>query len=170
MPPSRSCSAGRPWFLCLIIMWPWMIRWSVDCSYHLEPWWVCSMQSIDMTYLTYCFYDTGKSARSSSLVTLLLHLAWSLASWFASSTVRPKIVLPSLTLSNQRFFGLPTGLFPCTLPYSMMFGDAVWRHTDHMPKVRELSWAYVVDDIPADLDISSYVDISPSVPSTDSRY
>ena len=72
--------------------------------------------------MTYCLYDTDKSARSSSLVTLLLHLARSLASWSASSAVTPKIVQSSLTLSSQRFFGLPTGLLTCTLPYSMMFG------------------------------------------------
>ena len=72
--------------------------------------------------LTYCSCDTDRSARSSSLVTPLLHLARSLASCSASSTVRPKILQSSLTLSSQRFLGLPTGLFPCTLPYNMMFG------------------------------------------------
>ena len=54
-------------------------------------------------------------------MTLLLHLAKSLTSWSASSTVRPKILQSSLKLS-QRFFGMPTDLFSCTLPYSMMFG------------------------------------------------
>ena len=80
--------------------------------------WVDSQQWSGHLDLTYCFYDTDKSSRSSNLVTLLLHLARSLASSSASSTVRRKILQSSLTV-NQRFFGLPTSLFPCTLPYTV---------------------------------------------------
>ena len=106
-----------------------------------------------MTHLTHCFYDTDKSARSSSLVTLLLHLARSFASWSACFGLLPPHGDPgSLTLSNQRFFSLsPHALF--RIAYDVR--DAPWRHTYYMDHVHARSTrvalsVYVVDDIPTD--------------------
>ena len=60
--------------------------------------------------------------RSSSQRTALLHCTRSLASWSASSIFKSRRWQSSFMLSSHLFFGLPAGLLPWTLPYSMMFG------------------------------------------------
>ena len=57
-----------------------------------------------------------------------------------------------------------------TLPYSMMFGMRFSDMGTTCPKYESRPWSYLVEDIPVDLEIPSYVDISPPVSSTDSCF